>query len=157
MKRLLALLLAACLLTACTPRQMYSNYQLRQTAQQLAKRADAMALVTVGDALPSYELGGDVYTDYEVTVVRGQSVKPGDKLKIRRHGGSITVPGTETMRVTTVDYAYHFPEKGGEVFLLLRKVGEKYEIIDAMTLRGGQPTSNRPEHQVYLPYLNSLQ
>lgn len=156
MRHVLTLLLGALLLTACTPKQMYSAYQLRQTAERLVKSADAMAIVTVGASLPSYEVSGDIYTDVEVSVVRGQKVKPEQKLTIRRPGGTVPVPGTDTAKTLTVDHAYRFPEKGSEVFLLLRRVGTKYEVIDAMPLEGGQPMSDRPEHQVYLPYLNGL-
>ena len=156
MKRLLAMLLAACLLTACSPRQAYNNFKLRQAAEELAKGANALAYVTVGNRLPAYEMAGSVYTDYVVSVVRGTNVKRGDELTIRRHGGSIAIPGTDQIRLAIVDYIYPFPEQGGDVFLLLRKAGEKYEIIDAMTVREGRPVLNRPEDQVYARYFQTL-
>lgn len=158
MRALTAVLLSVFMLTACTPQKLYSNYQQRQTAERLAKGADAVALVTVVDKLPSYEIGREIYTDVEVIVMRGQNVKAGEKLTIRRHGGTVPIPGTNMERSLIVDYIYLFPEKkGSEAFVLLRRVGEKYEIIDAMALQDGQPLMNRPENQVYLPFLNSLE
>jgi hypothetical protein len=152
----LALLLCMLLLTACTPRALYSAYQERNRAAEDARGADAMALVTVGDFLPSYEMAGRIYTDTQVSVIRGRNVEPGARITLRRGGGTITVPGSNNIRVEHVDNGYSFPAKGGEVFLLLRRVGEKYEIIDAMPLVGGQPASDSPTNQVYLPYLKSL-
>jgi hypothetical protein len=109
-----------------------------------------MALVIVGDTLPSYEMAGRIYTDTQVSVIRGRNVEPGARITLRRAGGS-----TVSM-VEFVSYGYPFPAKGGEVFLLLKRVGEKYEIIDTMPLVGGRPASDSPSNQVYLPYLKSL-
>jgi hypothetical protein len=152
----LSLLLCMLLLTACTPRALYSAYQQRSSADEDARGADAMALVTVGDTLPSYEMDGTIFSDTHVSVIRGRKVEPGARITLRRHGGAITVPGSNIERVMHVDYTYSFPAKGGEGFLLLRRVGEKYEIIDAMPLVGGRPAYDSPTNQVYLPYLKSL-
>lgn len=157
MRRWCALLISLILLTGCTtPSQIYSAYQLRKNAEELVRQADAMILATVGDRSPSYALGGFIYTDTQVSIVHGQGFETGAQITLRRRGGSIHDPGSNTTRAEVVDYLYAFPAKGGEVFLLLKEVGEKYDILDAMPLEGGRPVSDRPEHQVYSAYLNKL-
>lgn len=156
MKSLWILLVCALLLAACTPGQLRDAYQQRQNAEDLAKGADAAALVTAGDSLPSYVVGGRIYTDVQVLVLRGKGVTAGAAITIRRSGGSIIQPDG-TGRAEFVDYVYRFPQKGEDAFLLLRSIGEKFEVIDAMPVRSGQPTEDRPANAVYLPYVRSLQ
>lgn len=156
MKNWLALLLLMLLLTACTPRHLYSAYHERNRAEGQVRGADAMALVTVGDNLPSYEMAGRIYTDTQVTVIRGSKLTVGAKITLHRGGGSITDSGGN-IRSEFVSYTYGlFPPKGEEVFLILKQIGEQYEILDLMALKNGRPVSDRPANQVYMSYLDRL-
>lgn len=157
LRRWCALIISLILLTGCTtPSQLYSAYQQRANGEELVRAADAIVLATVGDSLPSYSEGQFIYTDTTVSVVRGREFEAGAQITLKRHGGRIEDPGSNSGTIEFVDYLYFFPAKGGEVFLLLKKVGEKYEIIDAMPLVGGKPMSDRPEHLVYLSQLEKL-
>jgi len=152
------LLLCTVLLTACaTPRQWYSDHPRRHAAEQQLTEADAVVLAAVGDRLPAYEEGEDIYTDTLVSVIRGGDFEEGAQFTLRRPGGKVRVPGTSVEKVLIVDHLYPFPDKGGQVFLLLKQVGEKYDIIDYMALRDGRPVADRPENSVYMRHLGNLE
>lgn len=115
-----------------------------------------MALAVVTGRGLSYQRGAEIYTDTYVKVLKGRGVAPETVIALRRPGGEITDPATGVTRGSISDFFYSIPEEGGEVFLLLRKADDKFEILDAMPLVEGKPVDDRPSHKVYLEYLNSL-
>jgi len=56
-----------------------------------------------------------------------------------------------------VAYINPIPDKGRQVFLLLKEDGEKYEIVDLVPLAYGGLASGRPERSVYQRYLDQLE
>ncbi|WP_043713060.1 hypothetical protein [Symbiobacterium thermophilum] len=156
MRRWLALLLGAGLLCAgvlyagAAPGEWRSAYQIRRRAAELAQAADVMVLAEVGEqVLPSYPAEGRVYTDTVVSVVRGGGFAAGTELTLRLPGGR-----TDDLEVI-VDYLHPFPDKGGQVFLLLKEAGEKYDVLAFMELVDGRP--RWPEGRAYMRYLSQLE
>jgi hypothetical protein len=98
-----------------TPRQLYSAHQERKRAEELLRGADVMALATVDDDLSSCDMAGRIYTDAELSVIRGSNVEARAKITLRRDGGRITVLVSDQTRLEIVSYSYVFPPKGGEV------------------------------------------
>lgn len=149
---LMALLLLS--LAGCS---MVGWSKAEQTRKANLSVADAVIYGTVGAKLPRSATGGPIVTETQIAVVLGTGVEKGAQIIVVREGGKVSFSdGTALIR--TVDYTYTFPEEeGSEVFLVLKRLSDnKYQIIDALPLRGGEPVQPRAGDQVYIRYLEAM-
>lgn len=149
----LALLLSGCARHVDTV--MAPTYE-RQRARDALSQADLVVVGILGKPGAGYWEGDLIYTDYSFTVDRAEKGPAGATVTIKMRGGTVVDPQTGLTTESHVDFVTPMPTEGDEVFLVLRKEGEAYGILDAMVLKEGLPVHARPANSVYLPVLKRL-
>lgn len=160
MKRLLFVLVVSVLLLSGCARpweQLMAPARERQAARETLSRADAMVVGVMGNPGNGYREGGRIYTNYSFQVDKAENAPVGNSITIKMSGGTVVDPATGITTHEIVDYITAMPAAGDEAFLVLRKTGEKYEILDAMVLKAGQPVHRRAANSIYLPVLEALE
>ena len=155
---LLFLLGLALLVTGCAlQRERLTAPALeRQRARETLTSADAIAVGVMGNPGKGYWEGDSIFTDYSFQVLRAENAPVGSTVTIKMHGGSVVDPSTGQITMLLVDHITPMPKEGDTAFLLLRKQGEKYVILDTMVLKDGAPIHARPANEIYLPVLSKL-
>lgn len=159
MKRtLLFLLVTALLLSGCARpwEGITASVRERQAARETLNTADAIVVGVMGNPGNGYREGDRIYTDYPFQVDRAENAPVGTSITIKMSGGTVSDPATGQSVMEHVDHIVPMPRAGDEAFLLLRKVGEKYVIQDAMVLKAGQPVHDRAANSIYLPLMEAL-
>ncbi|HLN61935.1 MAG TPA: hypothetical protein VK464_10340 [Symbiobacteriaceae bacterium] len=159
MKRLLfGLLFVALLLSGCARpwEQLMAPARERQAARETLNSADAVLVGVMGRPGDGYREGDRIYTDYSFQADRAENAPAGTNITIKMSGGTVVDPTTGITAQEIVDHITPMPGAGDEAFLVLRKTGEKYIMLDAMVLKAGQPVHRRAANSIYLPVLEAL-
>ena len=158
MNRLLWGLLVMLLLSGCARpwERLTAPARERQAARETLGSADAVVVGVLGNAGSGYREGDRIYTDYPFQVDRAQNAPTGTSITIKMAGGAVADPATGLTIQEIVDHIAPMPRPGDEAFLVLRKAGQKYIILDAMVLKNGQPVYPRAANSIYLPALEAL-